>query len=79
MKVPAGTRVGLCAHVPVYPQEGDGVVLEVTTDAGKIVVLVCERCWVRHAAGEELAALVTRQIVTGRGGWDVKVELAVPS
>ncbi len=79
MNIPAGTHVGLCDHVPVYPDRGDGMVLEVTTDDGKIVVLVCAKCWLRYAGDGDLVPIVTRQVVTGRGGWDVKVDMAVPS
>ena len=81
MNIPAGTRVGLCDHVPDYPARTDGMVLEVTTDAGKIVVLICARCWLRYASDGDLAPLVTRQVVTGRAGWDLKVEvdMVVPS
>ena len=79
MKIPGGARVGLCAHVPIYPATGDGMILEVTTDEGKIVVLVCKPCWVKYAADGDIAARVTRQIVTGRDGWDVKVEMEAAS
>lgn len=79
MKIPSGSPVGLCDHVPVYPDTSRGIVLEVQTDAGQIVVLVCARCWTRYARGGDLSALVTRQIVTGKNGWDVKVDMEAPS
>ena len=80
MKIPSGSRVGLCAHLPVNTAGVDGMVLEVTTDTGSIFVLVCTRCWVRYTIDDEdLETIVTRQIVVGRGGWDLVMEEEVPS
>lgn len=81
MKIPGGTHVGLCAHVPIG--EGvarrEGMVLEVTTDTGKILVLLCPQCWVQYTTDDDLKSRVARQIVIGRDGWDVKLEREVPS
>jgi hypothetical protein len=77
MKIPRGKRVGLCDHVT--RECTTGMVFDVQTDDGKILVLLCAGCSVRYAVTDDMQALVTRQIVTGRGGWYVKVELEVPS
>jgi hypothetical protein len=88
VRVPDGTRVGLCAHVPSHPATGAGaaapatvagMVLEVATDEGEMVVLVCTGCWLRYAADGDLAPIVARQLVVGQAGWDVEFDLEVPS
>lgn len=77
MNIPSGTRVGLCDHVT--PVMTTGMVLEVRTDDGEILVLLCAACSARYAVDDDMQALVTRQIVTGEGGWDVRLELETPS
>jgi hypothetical protein len=81
MRIPGGTIVGLCAHVPIHPADAkkEGMVLEVTTDDGKFTVLLCSACWVQYTADDDLKALVVRQLTTGKNGWDVKLEAEVSS
>lgn len=85
MKIASGTRVGLCDHVPTQAHPGapvvpvEGMVLEVTTDTDRVVVLVCPACLVRYTETDDLASVVTRQVVIGKGGWSVYVEMGVPS
>jgi hypothetical protein len=77
MKIAGGTRVGLCDHVTT--NSTTGMVFEVKTVDGKILVLLCAGCSARYAVTEDMQALVTRQLVTGRDGWHVRVELEAPS
>jgi hypothetical protein len=77
MKIQSGTRVGLCDHITMNMTTG--MVFDVKTDDGKIVALLCVECSTRYALTSDMKTLVTRQIVTGRDGLDVKIEMEVPS